>query len=367
MTARTHASHSDESPTKWTADKVLRRDSASPDGSKRPYVSIVIPCLNEEEFINQLLVSLSSQYDEGQFEIIVVDGHSTDRTLEVIAKFASGHPGINITVIDNKLKHIPVALNLGISRARGEIIVRMDAHSIPSANYIHRCVEVLSRQDRPSSVVGMPWKIQPSSASAVAQAIALAVSHPFGIGDAKYRLREAMEQSVDTVPFGAFRRDLWTRMGGFNEELLANEDYEFNYRVRKSGGQIQLDASAHSVYYARKTFKTLSQQYFRYGFWKAQMLKLFPESLRLRQLAAPLMLLSIVLLVALAPFHWIARLALVVMVSSYAVLAAASAWQLSRRKRDFGLWLPIVSAFPIIHFSWGSGFFVGLFRSARRG
>jgi cellulose synthase/poly-beta-1,6-N-acetylglucosamine synthase-like glycosyltransferase len=322
--------------------------------------------LNEEQFINLLLVKLSDQYPKGQFEIIVVDGNSTDRTREEIARFAGAHPGIDITIIDNELRHIPVALNLGISRSRGEIIVRMDAHSIPSANYIRRCVEVLSRENESVSVVGMPWKTQPSSPSPTAEAIALAVSHPFGIGDAKYRLQSAKEQSVDTVPFGAFRRELWARMGGFNEELLANEDYEFNYRVRKSGGQILLDASEHSVYHARSSFRALSQQYYRYGFWKAQMLKVFPGSWRLRQLVAPLFLLSLTVLTVLVPFWWFARLALVAVVLSYALLAALAGLQLSRRAHSSKLLLRIIWAFPVIHCSWGSGFWFGLFRSTRR-
>jgi hypothetical protein len=135
-------------------------------------------------------------------------------------------------------------LNLGIAAARGEIIARMDAHAAPSPGYVRRCVAVLSESD--AAVVGMPCRVRPGADGVVARSIAMAVSHPFGIGDAKYRLGSqddgrATQEDVDTVAFACFRKSVWLELGGFDEQLLTNEDYDFNYRVRASGARVVLD------------------------------------------------------------------------------------------------------------------------------
>ncbi|HKP45549.1 MAG TPA: glycosyltransferase, partial [Pyrinomonadaceae bacterium] len=149
-------------------------------------MSVIIPCLNEEKFIGKALANLAHQYPIEHYEIVVVDGGSTDRTREVIDDFISQHRNIDVLLVDNPARAIPHALNLGIAAARGNIIARVDAHAAPSPGYIRRCVQVLERED--VAVVGMPCSIQPGANTALAQAIAMAVSHPFGIGDAKYRL-----------------------------------------------------------------------------------------------------------------------------------------------------------------------------------
>lgn len=302
-----------------------------------PTVSVVIPCYNEERFIGKVLENLANQYSAERYEIIVVDGMSTDRTRASVAEFMRCHPEIAVRLVDNPARNIPTALNLGISEARHEIIVRMDAHSVPSENYVRRCIEGL-RTDG-VAVVGMPWRIRASDDSLAARAIALAVAHPFGIGDAKYRLLNSESQIVDTVPFGAFRKSLWREVGGFNEALLANEDYDFHYRVRQRGGRILLDTDGYSIYFARNSFKALAVQYFRYGRWKAQMLKRHPRSLRLRQLVAPVFVVA---------------------------LAALVAFKLSRQASDWRLLPMIVLTFPVIHTTWGSSFLTGLFHSPQR-
>jgi cellulose synthase/poly-beta-1,6-N-acetylglucosamine synthase-like glycosyltransferase len=326
-------------------------------------VSVVIPCLNEERFIGAVLEHLAGQYDAGAYEIIVVDGISADTTRAKIREFANAHPGVAVRVIDNPARHIPVGVNLGIAAARGEIIVRMDAHSIPSANYVRRCVEMLQAADD-VAVTGMPWRIRAGAQTPVARAIALAVAHPFGIGDAKYRAPDGdAPQSVDTVPFGVFRKQLWRELGGFNEDLLANEDYDFNYRARLRGGRVVLDPSGHSIYFARPTFPALARQYFRYGNWKAQMVKLHPRSLRWRHLVAPAFVIALMSLSALSlfwrPFLWL----LLPMLSLYALLSLACAAHLARRTQELKL-IPIIPlAFVLIHLVWGSGFLLGLLRT----
>lgn len=330
-----------------------------------PFVSVVIPCYNEERYIGKVLENLASQYQREQYEIIVVDGVSVDRTRQVVAEYIADHPDEQVRLITNPARSIPASLNAGIKHARGEIIVRMDAHSIPSSNYVRRCVELL--RDPNNAVVGMPWRIHPGANTLAARAIALAVAHPFGIGDAKYRLQADSPgtQVVDTVPFGAFRKALWQELDGFNEDLLANEDYDFYYRARQRGGSVLLDTSEHCNYFARPTLKALAVQYFRYGSWKAQMIKLHPRSIRWRQLVAPAFVSANVFLSALSlwwpPALWI----LAAVVVPYTLLSLLFAFQLSRRAGDLRLMPLISAAFFVIHAAWGSSFLLGLVRSPR--
>lgn len=331
---------------------------------KKVAVSVVIPCFNEERFIAGVLLNLSNQFNQDSYEIIVVDGRSTDKTRQVVADFAQRNPQIPVRIIDNPARHIPVALNLGIREAQGRYIVRMDAHSVPSAGYVRRCVELLASGE--VSVVGMPWQIRPGTATPVAHAIAHAVAHPFGIGDAHYRLKASTPQLVDTVPFGAFKKSLWTALGGFNEELLANEDYDFNYRVRKNGGKVLLDSTEHSNYFARATLRELAAQYFRYGHWKAQMVKLHPGSIRLRHLVAPAFVSSLVVL-GLLGFFWLpAWWALLVVLGIYALLAGAFALSIASRNREWKLFFVLPAVFFLIHCAWGVSFLLGIAKPPRR-
>jgi succinoglycan biosynthesis protein ExoA len=326
-------------------------------------VSVVIPCYNEEQFIGKVLMNLAEQYDREHYEIIVVDGRSTDNTPNIVNQFGRDHPSLAIRIVDNPARNIPAALNLGIRNARGEIIVRMDAHSVPSNNYVRRCVELLT-QDR-AAVVGMPWQIKPGGASNMARAIALAVAHPFGIGDARYRLLNRSAEFVDTVPFGAFKKELWEALGGFNESLLTNEDYDFNYRVRKGGGRVLLDTVAYSDYFARSTLSELAAQYLRYGRWKAQMVKLHPSSTRLRHLVAPafvVYLLSSIITGLLWPQAlWV----ILPIFALYLGLSLLFALRLARKHHTWKLTVIIPVVFFVIHCAWGASFLLGLIRQPR--
>jgi glycosyltransferase involved in cell wall biosynthesis len=331
--------------------------------AQKASVSVVIPCLNEERFIAAVLQNLANQYDHECYEIIVVDGESTDNTRQVIAEVAASNPRLSIRIVDNPARKIPTALNLGIRAAAGTFIVRMDAHCVPSLNYVSRCAELL--KEGRAAIVGMPWNIKPGANSAIARAIAKAVSHPFGAGDAKYRLRSSTSQFVDTVPFGAFHKSLWEELGGFNEDLLTNEDYDFNYRVRKKGGRILLDSEAHSDYFARPRLRDLMRQYFRYGLWKARMVKLHPSSIKLRQLVAPAFVVAIALSALLGfvwPLFW---WVLTGIVAVYLALALFFSLRLALGEKDLRLALHLPLVFLIIHLCWGASFLVGLLRPAQ--
>ncbi len=345
----------------------------------RAAVSVIIPCYNEERFIGKALETLADQYDKADYEIVVVDGMSEDHTRQVIAEFQQSHPEVSLTLVDNPARNIPRALNLGIAAARSEIIARMDAHAAPSSGYIRRCVEVLG--EGKAAVVGMPCRVRPGAQTIVGRAIAIAVSHPFGIGDAKYRLgdgdgkasgeRRATQEEVDTVAFACFRKSLWSALGGFDEKLLANEDYDFNYRVRLAGGLVILDRSAHCDYFARETLARLASQYSRYGAWKARMIRQRPRSLKLRQCVAPAFVASVIVLSAAGFWRSGAWQLLVLELGAYLLAAIGfglqgvrQAVKKSRQDRLLGvLLMPLV--FSTIHFSWGASFLMGLVRSQR--
>jgi succinoglycan biosynthesis protein ExoA len=324
-----------------------------------PSVSVVIPCFNEDRRIAQLIQRLAEQYDRERFEIIVVDGRSTDDTRTVVADCIDRLAPISVRLVDNPTRHIPDALNLGIAAAQGEVIVRMDAHSLPSENYVRSCVGLL--REEKVEVVGMPWRISAGAETITAQAIALAVAHPFGIGDAQYRLAQTGQpRDVDTVPFGVFRKSLWQKLGGFNEALLANEDYGVNYRVRLNGGRVLLDTVAHTVYFARATQSELSRQYFRYGRWKAQMLKLHPRSMRWRHAVAPSFILVLIALALLGFWRSEAWWLLSLTAIAYLLPSVGFAFALTRRAKNYKLLASILASFVVIHFSWGAGFWRGL-------
>lgn len=329
-------------------------------------VSVIVPCYNEERYIVKALDHLADQYDKEYYEIVVVDGRSEDNTRALIEEFKRDRPDVVVVEVDNPARNIPSALNLGIAAARGHIIARMDAHATPSPGYIRRCVEVLRQKG--VGIVGMPCHVRPGDATLTAQAIANGVSHPFGIGDATYRLDHgaAPQEAVDTVAFACFRKSLWQELGGYNEVLLTNEDYDFNYRARMMGQQVILDRSGHCDYFARTTLRDLAKQYLRYGGWKARMVRLHPRSLRLRHLVAPLFVVSLVLLALLGTL-WPSFWALLgIEIGLYLLFALGSSLAItSKRRGGMSLFLLMPVVFATIHLAWGSSFLLGLIRKPR--
>lgn len=321
-------------------------------------VSVIIPCRNEEGTIRLLLDALLKQsFPREAMEVIIADGMSTDRTRDVIADFQASHPDLRLRVTDNPKRNIPAAVNAGIRSAEGELLLRLDAHSMPHEEYIERCYAALMQGT--ADVVGGVWDIQAQEETWIARAIAAAAAHPLAVGDAQYR-HGKQAGFVDTVPFGAFKRELVQRVGLYDESLLTNEDYEFNTRVRQSGGKIWLDPQIRCVYFSRRNLKELASQYWRYGFWKAQMLKRYPGSLRLRQALPPLFVLGMALLLVLGLF-WLPGLYVFLgaAVLYLAVLIGAGI-QLAAHKKDTALTVGFPLAAATMHFCWGAGLLAGL-------
>ena len=326
-----------------------------------PFVSVIVPCYNEEATIRQLLKAVLEQtYPCAQMEVVISDGLSTDRTREVIARFKKEHADLIVQVVDNLVKTIPSGLNQAIRESRGEIIVRLDAHSMPIPEYVERCVA--AHQAGKGDNVGGVWEIRAGADTWIAESISFAAAHPFGAGDAMYRLN-AREGAVDTVPFGSFRRTLIDRIGMFDETLLSNEDYEFNTRVRESGGTVWLDPAIRSVYFSRSTLGKLAKQYWRYGFWKLKMLKRYPHTLRWRQALPPVFVVSLFALVVLSLFVGVARYILAAQLLLYISVLGVAGLKMTIEKRKVFLLFGLPFAIMTMHFAWGAGFLWSLITS----
>lgn len=322
-----------------------------------PLVSVIVPCLNEVETIGLLLDALAGQaYPRDRMEVVIADGMSDDGTRARISRFVLEHPEMDVRVVDNPAKVIPVALNRALAVSRGEIVIRMDAHAVPLPDHLGRCVSAL-REGRGDCVGGV-LEVRARGTGRFARSIAVAVSHPVGVGDARHRY-SGRAGPVDSVPFVGFRRELVDRVGTFDESLHANQDFEFNYRVRRSGGRVWLDPSIRTVYFCRPTLGALARQYRRYGSWKVRMLRREPQnrrSLRWRQALPPAFVAALAGLAAASAGSRSARRALSAQIGLYgAVLAAAGAHAGWRERRPAHL-VGVPAAIAVMQLSWGAGF-----------
>ena len=327
-------------------------------------VSVIVPCYNEQATIGLLLDALYNQtYPRQDMEVIIADGLSTDGTRQVIEAYQLAHPQLKIVIVDNQRRIIPAGLNQAIRASSGEYIVRLDAHSVPNLDYVERCVAAL--QAKLGENVGGVWEIKPAGDGWMAKAIAVAAAHPLGVGDAYYRYTGSAK-SVDTVPFGAFRRSLVDQIGLFDETLLTNEDYEFNVRVRQANKRVWLDPAIRSIYFARPTWTALLRQYWRYGFWKGRMLRRYPHTLRWRQALPPVFVISLVSLFLIGFWVPIAHILLLIELSVYfgALLFVAAA--LALKNKDLTLLAGIPLAIGSMHLSWGTALLLSLISSPGR-
>ncbi|MCK4801943.1 MAG: glycosyltransferase family 2 protein [Anaerolineales bacterium] len=316
-------------------------------------VSVIIPCYNEQESITDLLSAIYSQtYPREEIEVIISDGMSTDATRERITNFKADFPDLEIRVIDNIKQTIPSGLNLAVRDARGDYILRLDAHSNPFPDYFTHSIVAL--EEGLGDNIGGVISIQAADNSWIAQSIAIAAGHPLGVGDARYRIGSGARE-VDTVAFGAFRSSLFDEIGFYDETLLANEDYELNVRIRKAGGKVWLDPEIRANYFARPTLRSLAIQYWRYGFWKLRMLLRYPDTFRWRQISGLFVLSWLVLGILSIWFpaaRWLLAAEAVLYGSALIISGVSAAW--AKKKVLVGLGLPL--AIATMHFSWGSGF-----------
>jgi succinoglycan biosynthesis protein ExoA len=322
---------------------------------KLPFVTVVMAVRNEASFIERSLGAVLAQdYPSERMEVIVADGVSDDDTRDRVRGLSATHP--NLKLIENPKKIVAPGLNLALREARGEFIIRVDGHTVIASDYIRNCVDALNSTDADNA----GGRMTPVSNSLFGSAVAAATCSRFGVGGARFHYSQKREL-VDTVYLGAWRRDLFDRIGGFDEEMVRNQDDEFNYRLRAHGGKILLDPTIKSEYHNRARPGALWRQYFQYGYWKVRVLQKHPRQMQLRQFIPPLAvvtLLAMVLLAALIKGAWIAMSAIVAGYLVVNILASLRAAHRSQMRV-----LPLLPfTFAVIHFAYGVGFLFGLIR-----
>jgi glycosyltransferase involved in cell wall biosynthesis len=256
-------------------------------------------------------------------------------------------------VLDNPGRIVPTGFNIGLRHAQGEIIVRVDGHCEIAPDYVRRCVEVLEQTG--AECVGGPMGTV--GESQMARMIALAQSSPFGVGGVAFRTGKVQGSYVDTLAFGAYRREVFERLGGFDEELVRNQDDEFNFRLTQAGGKIWLDPAIHSIYYSRASLRKLWRQYYQYGFYKVRVIQKRGGVASWRHLVPGLFVVSLVASLLLGLLSRKPLLGSSVVGPYMGANLAASAYTAQQDWRMFTS-LPLI--FAILHLSYGVGFLHGV-------
>lgn len=321
------------------------------------FVSVIIPCRNEERFISMCLDSIIAQnYPKNKLEVLVVDGMSDDHTREIVLGYAKCYPIIRL--LENPKLIAPTALNIGIHEARGEIIMRIDAHNVYEKKYISKCVKYLERYKADN--VGGIWITLPGANTLIAQSIAFSLSCPFGIGNSYFRIGSKEPRYVDTVPFGCYRKEVFDKIGLFDEDLIRNQDDEFNLRLIKNGGKILLVSEIVSHYYARENLVKLWKMYFQYGYFKPLVAKKVRGILTWRQTIPVFFVCSLILLFLLSFFSKYFLLLYFSLIGLYVIINFFFSFFISI-KNNVKLLPFLAISFPTLHFSYGLGYLKGIF------
>ena len=258
-----------------------------------PFISVILPVRNEERYIDACVASIFAQdYPADQMEVIFVDGCSEDRTVALLDRQREAHP--QIIVLHNPNRTVPYAMNIGIAHSRGEVIVRLDAHAEYPPDYVRLSVETLLTKECDNA----GGVFETRGRGFMGEAIAEMLKTPLGVGNATYRLTTE-DGYVDTVPFGCWRRELFDRIGGFDERMTRNQDNELNFRIRKSGGKIYLNHNIRVLYYCRDTIRGIMKMGFMNGKWNVITMTLVPGSMGVRHFVPLAFVLSTILLVLL--------------------------------------------------------------------
>ena len=316
-------------------------------------ISIVLACRNEEKHIAGCVRSILGQARvPDEMELIVADGMSDDRTREVLSEIAATDP--RVRVVDNPGRIAATGLNAAIRAARGQIILRMDAHTEYAPDYVRRCVEVL--EETGADNVGGPARTR--ATTYMQGAIAAAYNSPYSVGGARFHDVD-YEGWLDTVTYGCWRREIFDRIGLFDEELVRNQDDEFNLRTVRAGGRIWQSPSIRSWYSPRGSLRALFAQYRQYGYWKVRVIQKHRLPASIRHLVPGAFVLALGGLGLAAPFSRVAAVGLRTILGAYgAVLLAASL--LTARRAGWRYLAVLPAVFACYHVSYGIGFMRGI-------
>ena len=325
-----------------------------------PLVSVIIPCRNEAKFISRCLDSIvTNDYPKEKLEVLIIDGMSDDKTREIIDGYIKQYSYIKL--LDNHKKFTPFALNIGVKESKGEIIIRMDAHSTYKKDYISTCIKYLNEYDADN--IGGIWKIIPREKTLVAKSIAFASSSIFGAGDAYYRRGYSGEPRwVDTVFGGCYKKEVFDKIGLFNENLLRSQDMEFNLRLKRAGGKILLVPDIVSYYYPKSNLKDFFLHNIKDGIWAIYPLKFVKMPFKLRHYI-PLIfvsgLLGTGLLAIFFPtFFWLFLIA----VGLYFLANIYFSIQIIGKEKDIRFLFLMPLAFATRHIGYGLGSVWGLIK-----
>lgn len=317
-------------------------------------VSVVMPVYNESKYIDRCIESLLCQdYPISLMEWIFVDGHSTDDTVDKLKKYQENYPDL-IIIKNNSHRIVSYAMNIGIAASCGKYIVRLDAHADYKEDYISKCVYYLDH----SNAENVGGVAETKANGFVGNCIAKMLSSRFGVGNSEFRTN-GKSGYVDTVPFGAFRREVFSKYGGYDERLVRNQDNEMNYRIRKNGGKIFLSDDIHLSYYCRDSIKGISDMAQKNGMWNIITMKLCPGAMSIRHFIPLVFVLSIIGLGVLGIFlRWFWRL-LVAELCLYLVLDVIFTIRILSSIKEF---LIIFILFPTFHIFYGIGSLKGIIK-----
>ncbi len=326
---------------------------------KLPFVSIIIPCRNEKNFISKCLdFVLENDYPKDKIEMFIVDGMSTDGTREIINDYIKKYPFI--CLLDNPKRITPVALNIGIKEAKTGIIIRMDAHATYKTDYIFKCATYLEKYG--ADDIGGIWIIKPQDNTAIGRGIAKSMSSFLGTGDAYYKIGSEKLKIVDTVPFGCYRKEVFDKIGFFNENLKRSQDMEFNIRLKKAGGKIYLFPEIVGYYYARSKIKEFLIHNFEDGIWAVYPLKFVKIPFRPRHYV-PLAFVSGLTVLFLAGLFFKPFLHMFFgFLLFYLLVVFYSAIKVSLKEKDKTYLFSLPIALIVRHFTYGFGSVFGIIK-----
>jgi succinoglycan biosynthesis protein ExoA len=310
-------------------------------------ITVVCPTYNEEKFIEKVLQFYTSALPTEK-ELFVVDGGSTDNTIQIVKSYAE--KDLTIHYLHNENKIVPFALNKAIKKAKGDVIIRLDAHSEYTLEYFTQILKTFD--ETKADIVGGPMR--PRGKNTIQKAIAWATTTSFALGDSMFH-NEKHKGWVDSVYLGAWKKEIFDEVGLFDENLKRNQDDEFHYRAKSLGKKIYLNPEIESIYYPRDSYKLLWKQYFQYGLYKPMVLKKVRSEIKLRHLIPSLFSLYLVSLLILGSYSFFFSIPLAFYISllSFSVLKSANKTKVK---------VASVIVFPIIHLSYGIGFLLGLFK-----
>lgn len=322
-------------------------------------VSVICPVYNEEKYILKCIESILSQdYSREKIEFLLIDGYSTDKTCEIILEFAKKYSFIKL--LDNPHRYVSNALNIGIEQASGNVIVRIDAHCEYPNNYISMLVKYLFELDADN--VGGVLETLPSNQTSISKAIAIASSHLFGVGNSKYKTGTNKIIETDTVPFGCFKREVFDKIGLFDEDLIRNQDDEFNARLINNGGKIFLIPDIRIKYFVRSNVAQMAQMYFQYGLFKPLVNKKIKKPATVRQFFPALFLIGLFFGAVLSIFSRYIFTFYIAIILLYLFIGIVIGVYNALKNKDWQLTFLMIYIFFIIHLSYGRGYLMGIYK-----